>query len=147
MRAVARRVCLTGWILAVAVALFYFYTAPRKLVISGTDLSQVNSMAKLYQLAFTVFGLLIVGLSYVFKRWSAWLVLIASALYLLRWFPYPQIAKYGLVAVAKSMWIVGSNSGLVLTFAVRDVILPATFLLSIILVLVGVTSARVSDST
>lgn len=144
MRSVARSLCLTGWIVAVAVALFYVYSAPQKLVVSGVDLSQVNSMAKLYQLLFTALGLLIVILSYVLRRWGAPLILVASALYLVRWFPYQQIAKYGLIAVAKSMWTVGSIPGLRLTFAVRDIILPILFLLSIVFVLVRDRSVRPS---
>jgi hypothetical protein len=147
MKLSARLICVLAWVFAGVVQLVFVLQVPDKIVIAGTDLSQANAMVRMHQAVFIGIGLLVAALGYVVKKWSSWLVIVSSALYLVHWFPLQSVQKYGLIAVSKNMWMVGSTPGLTLTSVARDAVLPIMFCASIVLALLEMRRPRVSAAT
>jgi len=137
MKSLARHVCVFAWVLAAVVQLILVTRAPDTLVISGADIAHENTMVLIHQLIFISFGLLVALAAYFSKKWGAYLVVISAALYLTRWFPLQSIYKYGLSAVAKSMFLIGSNPGVRLSYITGNIVLPILFIASIAFVVLG----------
>src|SRR5215831_5292465 len=121
MKHSARLYCLIAWVLATIVEIVFISSLPSKIIISGIDLSEASTSVTAHQVLLILLGLLIAVFAYVWKKRSSFFVIISSALYLLHWFPYGSIQKYGLVVTFNTMWSIGSNPGLRLTAITRDV--------------------------
>jgi hypothetical protein len=129
-------VCLLAWVLAAAAQLAFVVSVPERIVISGIDVTEANSLVLGHQAIFIAIGLLIAIAGHFVKRWSPFLVVAAAAFYLLHWFPFRAVSTYGVLPVAKAMFLVGSSTGLQLLSITRDLVLPLAFVLSIVLVFV-----------
>jgi hypothetical protein len=138
MKASAKLICLLAWVLAAVVQSIFVASVPDKIVISGVDISHANHMVLVHQALFIGFGFALAAAAYFAKRWTFVFVVASSALYLVHWFPFQSIKKYGLVAVSKGMMVVGSNPGLRLTFVTRDIILPIAFVVAIAFVALAI---------
>ncbi len=136
MKSLARHVCLFAWVLAVGMQLILVTHAPDTLVISGVDMAHENAMVLIHQLIFIGFGLLVAIVAYFAKRWGSYLVVVSAAFYLARWFPFQSVYKYGLSAVAKSMFHLGSNPGVRLSYIMGNIVLPILFVASIVFVVI-----------
>jgi hypothetical protein len=128
--------------LAVVAQLIFVVNVPDKIEISGIDLSHANSMVLVRQAIFIGCGLMLAIAAYFTKRWSSLLVVGSSMLYLVHWFPFQSAYKYGLITVYKTMFLIGSNPGLRLSFFTRDVILPIAFITSIVFVVLEMRRSR-----
>jgi hypothetical protein len=133
-----RLVCLFAWILAAVMQIIVVASAPNRAVAFGVDISKANTIVFRYQTLFIAVGLALALASCVFKRWSSLLVIAASALYLVHWFPLRSVLTYGFAAPLKAMYLIGDNAGLRLSFFTRDVALPIAFVVAIVLVVLEV---------
>jgi hypothetical protein len=118
--------------------------SPAKVVVLGTDLSHENAMVLIHGLGFISCGILLTAAGYVWKRWSALLLVASSALYLVHWFPFRSAYKYGLVATFKTRALLGMNPGYRLSFITRDIVLPIAFIAVIVILALG-TRRRLSS--
>jgi len=137
MKSLSRHVCLFSWALAAVVQLILVTRAPDTLVISGVETAHENALVLQHQLIFIGIGLLLAIVAYFAKRWGSYLVVVSAAIYLVHWFPFQAVYKYGLSAVAKSMFLIGSNPAVRLSYITGSFVLPILFIASIVLVVFG----------
>ena len=116
--------------------------------VSGIDIAYANKMVLVHTLIVAVIGLALAVASYFAKSWGQLLAVLSSALYLVRWFPFKSVFKFGLSTVAKGMFLIGSNANFALLSIIGNVVLPALFISVITLVLLqrwrGAVSNRAS---
>lgn len=133
MKAPATTICLAAWIVAAITQFVFTFGLPDKVVAFGIDISQAAHALHARQAAYIACGLALAIAAFAIRKWRFPLVTVASLFYLLHWFPWRQIGKYGFTATAKSMYVLGSIPGLRFVASIRDVVLPIAFALVIIL--------------
>jgi len=142
----SRLLCLIAWAVAAAVQLIVVLRTPGTIIVSGVDISHENNMVLAHQAIFIGCGLALSVAAFVRRGWAAFLVVTSAAMYLIHWFPFQPVYKYGLTAVAKSMFILGSNPILQLSSVTRDVILPIAFIVVIVLTVLEMRRSRTWSS-
>ena len=101
-------ICAGAWILAAVADLVFILSLPAgRIVLSGVDLSHAAHMLHLRNALFIGCGLAL-ALAALLRRWQASLVIVASLLYLLHWFPWHQVEHFGPLATARSMYLIAS---------------------------------------
>ena len=136
MRYAGRVVCLIAWILAICVQLVVTSDST-PLIVDGVDYTWAQAEIRLHGALLLGIGVAIALLAFIRKPWYWIPAILSPALYLLHWFPFESVSKYGFAAVFEGMAVVGSNPGLRLAFVTRDIILPIAFVLSIVLTLLA----------
>jgi len=126
-------VCLAAWLLAAIALLVFILGLPAKTVVSGIDVSHAANMLLVQQAIFIAVGLASAIWAWANRKWRLLLVVASSLLYLLHWFPWRAVSKVGLIATAKSMYLLGSTPGLQFISLIRDVVLPIAFAAAFIL--------------
>jgi hypothetical protein len=137
VNSLSKQICLCGWLLAFIAQCIVISFAPESLVVSGMDIGHANKLELLYTLIFVSFGLALAIAAYKAKRWGQRLAAFSAALYLIRWFPFKSVFKFGLSAVAKEMFLIGSNTNVMWVSIIGNVVLPLMFISVITLVLIG----------
>lgn len=142
MKLTGRLVCILAWLLMAIVQTIVVAGAPDRIVAFGNDITQATTAAIHSGAIFIAFGLTLALSSYVFKRWSPIVVIAASALYLLHWFPLYLVFKHGLIDPFRLKYLIGWNPGLRLSFLTRDVVLPVAFVIALVLAVLEVKRPR-----
>ena len=104
-----RLIFLLAWILAAVVQIVEFAYSPKTIVIAGVDESHAIAVGLLHQWVFIGLGIVVAVVAYRAGRRGPIIVIFASIVYLLQWFPFRSVYKAGLVAVAKSMFLIVSH--------------------------------------
>jgi hypothetical protein len=147
MKSLAKHICLCAWILAFIAQSIVVSVAPASLVVSGTDIAHAAKLVLIHTLIFVSLGLALAVAAYFAKGWGQFLAALSAALYLVRWFPIKSVFKFGPFAVAKEMFLIGSNTNVMWLSIIGNVILPILFISVIALVVIPVrrpTSAVVT---
>ena len=132
MKATSTLICLAAWTLAAVAQLIFFLNLPGGRVSAfGVDLSHARDMSLMGQGIYIACGLVSAIAASLIKKWRFSLVIVSSLFYLLHWFPWRVVGQYGLPAVAKSMYVIGSTPGLRFTSIIRDMVLPIAFAVAI----------------
>ena len=134
MKATGTLICLGGWVLAAAAQLAFTLSVPLgKVVAFGVDLTHVRDMSLMHAAVYITCGLILAIAAILAKKWRFPLVVIASLFYLLHWFPWRMVGKYGFTAVAHSKYLAGSIPSLRFISVIRDIVLPIAFTVAIAL--------------
>ena|ERR1700674_3058518 len=136
MKSLAKHICLCAWILAFIAQSIVVSIAPESLVVSGVDIGHAAKMVLMHTLIFVALGLALAVAAYFAKRWGQFLTALSAALYLVRWFPFKSVFKFGPSAVAKEMFLIGSNANVMWLSIIGNVVLPVLFVSVIALVLI-----------
>jgi hypothetical protein len=127
-------ICTAAWTLAAITQLVFVLGLPTgKVVAFGVDISQETHMSLVEQAVYIAVGLALALAACVSRRWRFPLLIGSSLFYLAHWFPWRLLGRYGIVATVKSMYLIGSITGLRFTSFVRDVVLPLAFAAVIIM--------------
>jgi hypothetical protein len=137
MKSLAKHICLWAWVLALIAQSIVIYNAPQSIVVAGVDVAQPTKMALIHTLIFVGFGLALAIAAYFAKKIGPSLTALSAALYLVHWFPIKSVVKFGLLVVAKGMFLIGSNPNVRWVAIIGDVILPVSFISVIVLLLIG----------
>ena len=127
-----RTLFLLAWLLAAVVQLIFIAHAPKTLVLSGVDYAHANNIMLLRQFILICFGIGLGVVAHFAGKWGPLIIVVSSALYLIQWFPFRSVYMVGPIAVAKSMFLLGSNQSYVLTSITGDIVLPIIFLSCIV---------------
>jgi hypothetical protein len=133
VNALGRWLCLLAWLTAVVVQTVFVTINGTKVVIGGIDFTAQNTAILRHGAIFLAIGFLITVASFFWRRWASVLVIASSTLYILHWFPLHSVLSYGPAATFRGMWLVGSIPGLRMTAVTRDIVLPAAFIVTIVL--------------
>lgn len=136
MKSLAKHICLGAWILAFIAQSIVVSLAPASLVVSGTDIAHAAKMVLIRTLIFISLGLALAVAAYFAKRWGQLLAALSAVLYLVRWFPFKSVFKFGPSAVAKEMFLIGSNANVMWLSIIGNAVLPVLFISVIALVLI-----------
>ena len=134
MRVSSASVCVAAWILAgITQVVFMLGLRTDTIIAFGVDISHASHMLLLKQGVYIALGIALALAAYANARWRPALVIVAALFYLMHWFPWRLIGRYGFIATAKSMYVLGSTEGLRFMSLFRDVVLPITFAVVIVM--------------
>ena len=141
----ARHLCLIGWLLATTVESYLLAHTPPVLEVFGHDLGGANRRIFQHDLAFIVICLLMAVAAYFFRKRGLYLVMLSCTLFLIKWFPFVAVAKYGFYRVFSTTYRIGLTTTFKLTL-LNDVLLPTWALVCITLSLVELCSLSKATS-
>jgi hypothetical protein len=127
VKASAAVICVAAWIVAAVTQLVFTLGLPTKVVAFDVDISHTSDMLLVKQAVYIACGLALAIAASAIRQWRFPLLIISSLFYLLHWFPWRLVGRYGFTATAKSMYVLGSTPGLRFTSSIRDVALPIAF--------------------
>ena len=137
MKASLKVIVLGCWLIVGLVDVWYFVQAPSQAMMQGVDITHYSlHREKLAVLEIGV-GILLVMASFFSNRISSLLVGLSSASYLVTWFPWSIMRRFGIWRALRFKWSLASNLGageelpLRLWYFVGQVVLPLVFLIVI----------------
>jgi len=119
--------CLGAWALALLAQLAVMLTLPDKVDAFGVDVTRASHALLIQQLVFVTSGLALAFCALLSVRFRLPLLLCASLLYLLHWFPWSLVASLGLTATARAIVQFATIPGLRVVSVIRDAVLPLAF--------------------
>jgi hypothetical protein len=129
-----RQLCLAGWVLALAVELWYAAQFPPKVVLMGSDVTHDQAIQIAHQFVWILVGLLCAGAAIFISKWRFVGPLIASLIYFI-WRYGAGTIRHGLMTDYRMKWAAASGLHYEVTFLVQDVLLPILFLVVIVFTL------------
>jgi hypothetical protein len=133
MKSQARILCLTAWALACVEQVTLVYQSPASLVIFGTEMAEANKMVAIHALIFSGAGLSLAVVAFYTKRLGLYVTAISAAMYLVHWFPFKPVFKFGPFVVLKGMLAVATHPSVSWAVIISSFVLPAAFIIVIAL--------------
>jgi hypothetical protein len=128
MKSPARILCLAAWALACLEQMMLVHQSPDSLVIFGTEMAEANKMVAIHALMFSSVGLALAVVAFFARRLGPHVAALSAALYLLRWFPFKPVFKFGPFVVFKGMLSVASHPNIAWAVIISNFVLPAAFI-------------------
>lgn len=141
-----RLVCLLAWMEVAVRHTINLATASAHVVVFGVDVIHQSLDIRLHQTVLVALGLCLAISAWVFRGWSKALVVASSALFLVSWFPWRSVGKYGIIQTFRVIWVIDTTPDFSLAYFVRDAVLPVAFVTCIALVVLEMRRSRMSTS-
>jgi hypothetical protein len=143
VRRYAAYLCLAAWGLAAVAQLVVMVRLPSNVVAFGVDVTHASHALLIRQLLVVALGVATSAGACASPRLRLPLLILASLVYLVNWFPWRLMAAVGPVGTFNAIYLFASTPGMQLMSLTRDVVLPVAFATAIVL---GSIQKRLSRS-
>ena len=126
-----RTVCVAAWSLACVLEFYYIFTAgiPHQVLLGNIDVTHSVRVGQAQGIIWHLIGLASAILAFKFRsNWGSAILLISSLTYLIVWYFHGSIRRLGIVNGYRMHWYGASLLHYEVSFFIRDVILPITFI-------------------
>jgi len=134
MRSIGLWLCLTGWLIVLAISIYVEAEFPGRIVVFGAvSIPSHDSAGKfVYQFVWIISGLVFVGSGFIFKRLRFVGPLFSASLYLI-WRAGTEWIPYGLGNELGWKWVISFAFDHEFIFLVLDILLPIGFMAALVL--------------